>query len=50
MDEVTEEGMVIVVRPVQPKKAKSPMDVTEEGIMMVVRTVQPQKALSPNDK
>jgi len=29
--DVTEEGMVMVVRPEQPPKAKASMDVTEEG-------------------
>ena len=39
--DVTEEGMVTEVRPVQPAKASFPMEVTELGMVTEVRPVQP---------
>ena len=39
--DVTPDGMVILVRPVQPKNASFPIDVTLVGIVMSVRDVQP---------
>ena len=44
---VTEEGMVIDVKPVIPWKALAPMLVTEEGIVMDVKPVASWKALAP---
>ena len=38
---VTELGMVMEVRPLQPSKAKSPMLVTELGMVTEVRPLQP---------
>ena len=35
--EVTELGMVMLVRPEQPLNAQSPMEVTELGMVMLVR-------------
>ena len=35
--EVTPSGIVILVRPVQPKKAAPPIEVTPFGIVMLVR-------------
>ena len=45
--DVTELGMLIVVRLVQSEKANSPIVVTELGMLIVVRLVQPEKALFP---
>ncbi len=42
--EVTEEGMTMDVREVQPSKAQEPMEVTEEGMTMDVREEHLQKA------
>ena len=39
--EVTEEGMAIEDRLVQPSKALLPMEVTEEGIVTEDRLLQP---------
>ena len=44
---VTLLGMVMLVRPVQPTKAPSPMLVTLLGMVMLVRPVQPPKAPLP---
>ena len=44
---VTEEGMVIDVKPVIPWKALAPMLVTEVGIVMDVNPVIPWKAFAP---
>jgi hypothetical protein len=44
---VTEEGMVIDVKPVIPWKALAPMLATEEGIVMDVKPVASWKALAP---
>ena len=38
---VTQSGMVIEVREVQPQKAESPMLVTLSGMVTEVREVQP---------
>jgi hypothetical protein len=38
---VTLEGIVMLVNPLQPEKAKSPMLVTLEGIVMLVNPLQP---------
>ena len=38
--EVTEDGMVMEVRLVQPLKAEFPMEVTDEGMVTEVRPVQ----------
>ena len=43
--EVTELGMVMLVRPEQPENALSPMSVTELGMVMLVKPVQPENAL-----
>ena len=40
-------GMVIAVRPVQPKNAPDPMLVTRLETVMLVRPVQPKNALDP---
>ena len=40
--QVTEEGMVMLVRPEQRANAYHPMLVTEEGMVMLVRPVQPE--------
>ena len=37
---VTDEGMVMDIRPVQPEKALPPMVVTDEGMVMDIRPVQ----------
>ena len=42
--EVTLEGMVKLVNPLQPLKAKSPIEVTLEGMVKLVKPLQPQKA------
>lgn len=39
----------MLVRPVQPSKADSPIDVTLSGISIPVSPVQPSKAESPID-
>ena len=44
---VTLSGMVMLVKPVQPEKAQSPMLVTLLPIVTLVNLVQPEKALSP---
>ena len=41
---VTELGMVMLVRPLQPQNASSPMLVTELPIVTLVRLVQPENA------
>ena len=43
--DVTESGITIVARLVQPWKAPLPMDVTELGISTVTRLTQPWKVL-----
>ena len=40
---------LIDVKPLQPKKALSPMDVTLLGMVRDVRPLQPEKACSPID-
>ena len=47
--EVTELGMVISVKPVQPENALLPMEVTELGIVIAVKLVQEENALLPID-
>jgi uncharacterized membrane protein HdeD (DUF308 family) len=44
---VTLSGIVTLVRPLQPWKAKSPMLVTLSGIVTLVRLLQLLKASSP---
>ena len=44
---VTEEGMVVEVRPVQFSKHSTSKLVTEEGMVMEVRPVQASKQRSP---
>ena len=39
--EVTEDGMVTLVRPEQPLNVPYPMEVTEEGMVTLVRPEQP---------
>ena len=41
---VTQEGISMLVKPLQPEKAKSPIEVTLEGIFMLVKPLQFQKA------
>ncbi len=38
--EVTEEGIVTEVNPLQPRKDRFPMEVTEEGIVIDVKPMQ----------
>ena len=38
--DVTLEGIVIEVRPLQPEKAEKPIDVTLEGMVIEVRPLQ----------
>ena len=40
-------SMVTEVRPLQPEKAKEPIDVTLPGIVTEVRPLQPRKAEEP---
>ena len=42
--DVTEIGMVIEVRLLQPEKAPYSMDVTELGMVIEARLLQPEKA------
>ena len=42
--EVTEPGMVMLVRLLQDEKAYLPMEVTEPGMVMLVRLLQYEKA------
>ena len=44
---VTESGIVMLVRLLQPLKALLPILVTESGIVMLVRLLQPSKAPYP---
>ena len=39
-NEVTEEGIVMFVKPKQPEKQDLPKEVTEEGIVMFVKPKQ----------
>ena len=41
---VTDNGMVISVRPEQPSKAYDPIDVTDDGMVISVRPEQSTKA------
>ena len=41
--EVTEEGIVMLLKPEQFERQKSPKEVTEEGIVMFVKPEQPSK-------
>ena len=42
---VTEEGIVMLVKPVQSRKQSIPKEVTEEGIVILVKLEQPLKQL-----
>ncbi len=42
--EVTELGMVTLVRPVQPENAQSPMEVTELPMVTLVNPLHPSNA------
>ena len=48
-DNITDEGMVREVKPIQPEKHSRPNDVTEDGMVREVKPVQPEKQLSPNE-
>ena len=48
-NEVTEEGIVSEVRPMQSSKQLTPNEVTEEGIVSEVRPTQSLKQLAPNE-
>ena len=39
--ELTELGIVTLVKPLQPEKAELPIDVTELGIVTLVKPLQP---------
>ena len=39
-NEVTDEGMVIELKPLQPWKQSSPNEVTDEGMVIEVKLVQ----------
>ena len=45
LNEVTDEGMVIVVKSQQLMKQNSPKDVTEEGMVIEVKLLQPEYLL-----
>ena len=38
---VTQSGIVMLVKPVQPENVEEPMLVTQSGIVMLVKPVQP---------
>ena len=40
--EFTEDGISIEVKPVQPRKASSPIVVTKDGILIEAKLVQPE--------
>ena len=44
-NEVTEEGIVILVKPEQPEKQPFPKEVTEEGMVMLVKPEQQEYLL-----
>ena len=44
MIEVTLDGMVTLVNPVQPLNAAEPIDVTPDGMVTLVNPVQPLNA------
>ena len=44
---VTELGIVMLVSPLQPENAQSPMLVTESGIFTLVSSLQPRNAHLP---
>lgn len=46
---VTEEGIVMLVKPSQELKQLSPKEVTEEGIVMFVKPLHHSKQLSPKE-
>ena len=48
-NEVTDEGMVIEVKPLQPSKQKSPNEVTDEGMVIEVKHQQLEKQDLPNE-
>jgi hypothetical protein len=45
--EVTDDGMLTDISPVQPEKAILPMEVTDDGIFTDVSPVQPENAAEP---
>ena len=45
--EVTELGMVMLVKPLQAQNAQSPISLTELGMVTLVKPLQPQNAPSP---
>ena len=45
---MTPSGIVMLVRPLQPKNALSSILMTLSGIVTLVRPLQPLKALTPN--
>ena len=47
--ELTFEGMVIEVKPLQPEKAEEPISVTFLGIVKEVKPLQPERAVYPID-
>ena len=46
---MTDEGIVIEVKPLQPQKHHFPNEGTDEGIVMEVKPLQPVKQCPPND-
>ena len=42
---LSDEGMVIEVKPLQPEKQYSPNDVTDEGMVIEVKPLQPSYLL-----
>ena len=42
-NEVTDEGMVIEVKPLQLEKQDPPNEVTDEGMVIEVKPLQPEK-------
>ena len=47
--DVTEEGIVMLVKPEHQKKQQSPNEVTEEGIVMLLKPEHSSKQLSPKE-
>ena len=48
-NDVTDEGMVIEVKPLQPSKQDLPNEVTDEGMVIEVKPLQPSKQEAPNE-
>mgnify|MGYP001633064521 FL=1 len=48
-NEVTDEGIMIDVKLLQPEKQYSPNEVTDEGIMIDVKLLQSSKHILPNE-